>query len=148
MEPILNLVRAAFAYMDGVVDPPSSVHRLTETGIAGAAREGEVWVLEELGRPLACLFLTPKPGRLYIGKLAVAESHRRKGLARQLLAHAESRARDLGLPALEMQSRVELTGNHAAFEAMGFVRAGETAHEGYTRPTSFTFRKAVSDRAP
>ncbi len=148
MEPILNLVRAAFAYMDGVVDPPSSVHQLTEKEIARAAREGEVWVLEELGRPLACLFLTPKPDRLYIGKLAVAESHRRKGLARQLLAHAEGRARALGLPALEMQSRVELTGNHAAFEAMGFERGGETAHEGYDRPTSVTFRKTVSGREP
>ncbi len=143
MGPILNLVRAAFAYMDGVVDPPSSVHRLTAEEIARAAREGEVWVLEELGRPLACLFLTPKPGRLYIGKLAVAESHRRKGLARQLLTHAEARARALGLPVLEMQSRVELTGNHAAFMAMGFARTGETAHPGFDRPTSVTFARDV-----
>lgn len=143
MEPILNLVRAAFAYMDGVVDPPSSVHRLTVEAIARAAREGEVWVLEEAGRPLACVFLTPLPDRLSIGKLAVAESLRRKGLARQLLAHAEARARALGLPALEMQSRVELTGNHAAFEAMGFARTGTTAHDGYDRPTSVTFAKPV-----
>lgn len=143
MEPILNLVRAAFAYMDGVVDPPSSVHRLTGDGIARAAREGEVWVLEEADRPLACLFLTPEPDRLYIGKLAVAESLRRRGLARQLLAHAEARAKALGLPVLEMRSRVELTGNHVAFEAMGFARTGTTAHEGFDRPTSVTFAKPV-----
>ncbi|OYX45013.1 MAG: hypothetical protein B7Z02_02965 [Rhodobacterales bacterium 32-67-9] len=147
MRPILNLIRSAFAYMDGVVDPPSSVHRLSEEGIARTAREGEVWVLTDGARPLACVFLSPKADRLYIGKLAVAESHRGQGLARQLLAHAETRARALGLPLLEMQSRVELAGNHAAFEAMGFVRAGETAHEGYDRPTSLTFRKPVGDDA-
>ncbi|MCB2125945.1 MAG: GNAT family N-acetyltransferase [Rhodobacteraceae bacterium] len=143
MGPILNLIREAFAYMDGIVDPPSSVHDLTGPALAEAARTGEVWVIDELGAPLACMVLTPKPGRLHIGKLAVAAGQRRKGLARQLLAHATTRAKALGLPLLEMQSRVELTGNHAAFEAMGFVRAGETAHRGYDRPTSVTFRRPL-----
>ena len=143
MGPFLNLIREAFAYMDGIVDPPSSVHALTGAALAEAARAGEVWVIDELSAPLACMVLTPKPGRLYIGKLAVAAGHHRKGLARQLLAHAAIRAKALGLPVLEMQSRVELTGNHAAFEAMGFDRAGETAHPGYDRPTSVTFRRPV-----
>ena len=143
MAPVLNLVRDAFAYMDGIVDPPSSVHRLTEAALAAQAREAEVWVLDELGIPLACAVLTPMPGRLHIGKLAVDPGHRRQGLARQLLDHAAARARALGLPALEMQSRVELTGNHAAFAAMGFVRSGETAHPGHDRPTSVTFRRPV-----
>lgn len=143
MDPILNLIREAFAYMDGIVDPPSSVHRLTAADLAGQARSGEVWVIDEAGVPLACMVLTPMPGRLHIGKLAVAAGHRRKGLARRLLDHAAARARALGLPVLTMQSRVELTGNHAAFEAMGFTRTGETAHPGYDRPTSATFRRGV-----
>ncbi len=143
MEPILNLVREAFAYMDGIVDPPSSAHRLTAADLAARARDGEVWVIDELDVPLACMVLTPEPGRLSIGKLAVAAGHRRKGLARQLLDHAAARARALGLPLLEMRSRVELTGNHAAFAAMGFARSGETAHPGYDRPTSVTFERAV-----
>jgi GNAT superfamily N-acetyltransferase len=143
MAPILNLIREAFAYMDGIVDPPSSIHRLTEADLAGQARSGEVWVIDELGVPLACMVLTPMPARLYIGKLAVAAGHRRKGLARQLLDHAADRAKALGLPLLEMQSRVELTGNHAAFAAMGFVRTGTTAHPGYDRPTSVTFQRPL-----
>jgi GNAT superfamily N-acetyltransferase len=100
-------------------------------------------VIDELGVPLACMVLTPMPARLYIGKLAVAAGHRRKGLARQLLDHAADRAKALGLPLLEMQSRVELTGNHAAFAAMGFVRTGTTAHPGYDRPTSVTFQRPL-----
>ena len=49
-----------------------------------------------------------------------------------------------GLTTLELQSRIELLENHAAFTAMGFVKTAETAHPGYDRPTTFTFRKALA----
>ncbi|WP_432759505.1 GNAT family N-acetyltransferase [Defluviimonas salinarum] len=143
MAPVLNLLHAAFAYMEGVIDPPSSLHRLTVEGVARQARAGEIWVLDDAGAPVACLFLTPEPERLYVGKLAVADVFRGAGLARQLMLLAEERARALGLGRLELQSRVELAANHAAFEAMGFERTGETAHEGYDRPTSFTFTRLL-----
>lgn len=32
---VLALIRSEFAYMDRVIDPPSSMHRLTEANIAG-----------------------------------------------------------------------------------------------------------------
>lgn len=143
-EPVLALIRAAFAGMEGRIDPPSSMHRLTPEGIRSQAAEGEVWTLDEPEGPVACLFLTPKRDCLYLGKLAVSESFRRQGLARQLLRHAEARTRALGLPALELETRVELAENHAAFAAMGFVRTGEASHPGYDRPTSLTFRKTVA----
>ena len=143
MGPVLTLIRETFAYMDGVIDPPSSMHRLTEADLARQADEAEIWVLEDLGDTVACVILTPQPGCLYIGKLAVAETHRGRGLSRQLVHHAEARARALGVDMLELQSRVELTQNHAAFRAMGFEKTAETAHPGYDRATSLTFRKAV-----
>lgn len=140
---LLNLIRAEFAFMDGRIDPPSSMHALTAEAIAAQAAAGEVWLIADQGRPVACVFLTVKPGRLYLGKLAVAGSHRGRGLARQLVQTAAARARALGLPALELQTRVELTENHATFRAFGFLEVGATAHQGYSRPTSLTFRKMV-----
>ena len=137
----LELVRAAFAVMDGVVDPPSSIHRLDLAGMARAATEGEVWVV---GDPaLACVTLTPGEGHLYLGKLAVADVARGQGLARLLVDLACARAREMGLPVVRLQTRVELMGNQAAFRAMGFVEVGRTAHTGYDRPTSITYAKAV-----
>ncbi|MEZ5777368.1 MAG: GNAT family N-acetyltransferase [Paracoccaceae bacterium] len=144
MTAVLNLIRSAFAYMDGIIDPPSSVHRLTAAEIARQAEAGEVWVIEEEGAPIACMFLTQNPESLYIGKLAVSDRFRRAGLGRQLITLAETRARSLGLDHLEMKSRVELTGNHAAFAAMGFTKSAETAHEGYDGPTTFTFTRTVA----
>jgi phosphinothricin acetyltransferase len=134
---VLALIRAEFAFMDGVVDPPSSVHRLTEADLAA----GEVWVV---GRPVAaCAVFTPRPEVLYLGKLAVAAGARGRGLARALVERAVARAQEMGLGAVEVQVRVELTGNLAAFAAMGFVETGRTAHPGFARATSVTMRRAV-----
>ena len=140
---LLRLVQESFAYMDGRIDPPSSMHRLTPGAIAEQARTGEVWVFEEDGAPVACVFLTPRPDALYLGKLAVARAHRGQGFARHLVEQAEARARALNLHGLELQSRIELTENHTAFAAMGFGQVGATAHPGYDRPTSLTFQKVL-----
>lgn len=127
--------------MEGRIDPPSSLRDLTEDALTRQAQTGEIWII---GAPVACVFLTPKPGALYIGKLAVAAENRGKGLARRLVDKAEERALAMGLPALELQTRVELFENQAAFSQLGFVEVGRTAHTGFDRPTSITYRRAVA----
>lgn len=136
---LLALIRESFSYMDGLIDPPSSMHGLTEADIARQAVQGEVWVI---GRE-ACVFLTPKPPALYIGKLAVAPGARRKGRARALIALAEARAHALSLGALTLQTRIELGENHETFRRLGFIETGATAHPGYAKPTSLTFTRAL-----
>lgn len=138
---LLALIRAAFAGMEGRIDPPSSMHRLTMAKIDRQAQEGEVWAIGT--PPVACLFLTAKGDALYLGKLAVDAGHRGRGLARALVALAETRARARGLAALELQVRVELVENHRTFAALGFAETGRTAHPGHARPTSITMRKAL-----
>jgi ribosomal protein S18 acetylase RimI-like enzyme len=135
---VLALIRAEFAYMDGRIDPPSSMRRLTLDDLSTG---GEVWVI---GDPiLACVVLTIKSGALYVGKLAVAGTARRQGLARVLIAVAEDRAVALGLAKLELQVRVELVSNQNTFAALGFVETARTAHPGYDRPTSITMERRV-----
>jgi GNAT superfamily N-acetyltransferase len=143
--PLLALLHKAFAYMDGRIDPPSSLRDLTPAMLSRQAGLGEIWIIDATGTEdiRACVFLTLKPDALYVGKLAVDLEHRGLGLARRLIAQAEDRARALGLPALELQTRVELTENQAAFQAMGFVETARTAHPGFDRPTSITYRRRV-----
>ena len=140
---ILTLIRAEFAFMEGRIDPPSSAHRLTVADMAAQAGSGAVWVIEEAGAPVACIFAKPKGDALDLGKLAVAASHRGRGLARRLIDTAGSEARARGLDWLELETRIELTENHAAFARMGFAKTGETAHPGYGRPTSITLRRPL-----
>ncbi len=138
---VLNLIQKSFAFMEGRIDPPSSMHRLTAESISDHCRKEEVWCIGE--PPVACVFFTVKNDRLYVGKLAVEEAARGQGLAREMIELATTRAKALGFSALELQVRVELTENQAAFKKMGFVKTGEDAHEGYDHPTSFTMRKFV-----
>jgi GNAT superfamily N-acetyltransferase len=134
-------VHRAFAELAPRIDPPSSVSQVTPETVARQAEDGEVWLLGS--PPVASIFLSIKNDALYIGKLAVDPSARRKGHATRLVAHAEKRARELGLGALELQTRIELVENHQAFESMGFVKVAETAHPGYDRPTSILMRKVL-----
>lgn len=141
LHAVLRLIQDSFAFMDGRIDPPSSMHRLTPEALSQQAETAEVWAL---GDPVAaCVVLTPKPDCLYLGKLAVDARLRGAGLARRMVDLAVERARALDLPELELQVRVELAENHAAFARLGFVKTGETAHPGYDRPTSITMRRPV-----
>lgn len=143
---VLTLIQSTFAFMDGRIDPPSSMHRLSLDSVSAQAETGEVW---GIGDPVqACVFLTPKPDSLYLGKLAVAPDTRRQGFARRLIALARSRAADLRLPCVELQTRIELVENHATFEALGFREIARTAHPGYDRPTSITYRLNLQDQTP
>ncbi|AMY67615.1 GNAT family N-acetyltransferase [Frigidibacter mobilis] len=136
---VLALIRGAFAYMEGRIDPPSSMERLTVADLARAAATGEVWVA---GDPiLGCVVLTPGADALHLGKLAVAEAAQGMGLGRRLVARAEASARALGLPAVQLQCRVELTALHGFYRGLGYAEAGRSAHPGFDRPTSVTFRK-------
>lgn len=136
---VLQLIQREFAYMDGLIDPPSSMHRLTTDDLATGP--GETWVAGT--PPVACVVMTPKPDVLYLGKLAVAAGERGRGLAGALLVQATFRARELGKQWLELETRIELVDNHRVFAALGFVETGRNAHAGYDVPTSITFRRPV-----
>ncbi|HTV70043.1 MAG TPA: GNAT family N-acetyltransferase [Rhizobiaceae bacterium] len=143
-EGLLDLIRASFAYMDGVIDPPSSAHRLTIDSLAKKT-VSEIGFIAWRGDQLAgCVFLAEKADRFYLGKLAIAPELQRAGIGRVLLVAAEAHAKDHGKPVIELQTRVELTGNHAAFARLGFQETGRTAHPGFDRSTSVTMRKVLS----
>ncbi|MCA2011919.1 GNAT family N-acetyltransferase [Cereibacter sphaeroides] len=145
MSGVLGLLHQAFAYMDGVIDPPSSLHRMALHDFKRDAEGNELWVIDAGpgSTPVACMILTDKGNTLYLGKMAVADSHRGQGLGRVMIAHAAARAQALGVPSITLQTRVELEANHETFRRFGFEEIGRTAHEGYDRPTSVTFRMGV-----
>ncbi|MCB1335577.1 MAG: GNAT family N-acetyltransferase [Roseivivax sp.] len=128
--------------MDGVIDPPSSAHRLSVDSLRDRAAAEHLYLVGT-DPILACAFFAEQPDALYIGKLAVDPSQQGRGLGRALVAEAEALARRLGLPRLRLETRIELTGNHAAFARMGFVRTAEKAHPGFDRTTSITMEKPL-----
>ncbi|MFZ7089661.1 GNAT family N-acetyltransferase [Primorskyibacter sp. 2E233] len=137
-----RLIIDSFAYMDGIIDPPSSAHRLTPATLADKASAEHLYLSGS--DPLSgCAFFAERPGALYIGKLAIAPHAQGRGLGRAFIQQAETLARRLSLAKLQLETRIELTGNHAAFAAMGFVRTAEKAHAGFDRTTSITMEKPL-----
>jgi GNAT superfamily N-acetyltransferase len=139
-ESVRTLILDAFAAMAGRIDPPSSALRLTPMSMSADATQGALLLAEHERILVGCAFVRPKGDALYIGKLAVQPDLQGRGIGKALVAAAGAEARALGLAALELQTRIELTENHAAFARMGFVKIRETAHPGYDRPTSITMR--------
>ena len=147
-DELLALILAAFASMNGRINPPSSALKLTTRSLAEKAEAEIGHVVIENERLIGCLFLRPEADCLYVGKLAILPEAQGKGLGKRLLVIAEETAAALGLAALRLETRIELTENHAVFAAWGFSRTAEKAHPGFARTTFIEMRKLLAPRTP
>lgn len=140
---LLRLLQQSFAYMDGRIDPPSSLKTLDAAALQTKAGRETLIVAHDQATLVGCGFVDLRPDCAYLGKLAVADAWRRQGVARGIVEAAVALARAAGCPVLELQTRVELLENQRSFEALGFVTVARTAHPGFDRPTSLTMHRPV-----
>lgn len=141
---LLDLLRSAYAYMEPRISPPSSLLRMGVAEFQEKARHEVLILALESSRILGCAFAAVREDCVYVGKLAVDESARRRGVARKIMEAAESIARQNGKACLELETRIELLENHKTFAALGFAKVAENAHPGFDRPTSITMRRPVA----
>lgn len=144
MAALLGLILRAFAYMDGVIDPPSSAHRLTVDSLRQKVAEETGLAAFDGDRLVGCAFLRAEPGGFYLGKVAVDPQAQARGIGRALLAAAEGVARAHGARHLRLETRVELLRNHATFAAWGFRKSGESRHAGFDRTTTIEMVKPLA----
>ena len=137
------LLRKAYAPMAGRIDQPSSLTTMTRDDIAAKARVEDLFLIRDADLPIACGFGAPQGDAYEIGKVAVADTHRRRGLARALIEAAAAHARAQGFGTLQLYARIELTENRATYEALGFHIAADFTHPGFTRPTAHFFQRAL-----
>ncbi len=142
-EDLLSLIVRSFAYMDDVIDPPSSVHRLTIASLKEKTQQEVAFVASRGVELLGCVFIAERANDFYLGKLAVAPEAQGFGIGRKLLETCEHYAEKCEKPAIEIQTRIELVANQRTFQKFGFREVARTAHEGYARPTSITMRKSL-----
>ena len=85
--------------------------------------EQEIWLIDgpEEGHALASLALQVKPDHLVIWSVAVQPAHQHRGIGRRLLAFAETRGRELGLPEIRLFTNIKMTRNIALCESLGYV---------------------------
>lgn len=136
------LVHRAFAGMDGRIDPPSSLHRMTPADLARDAQAGAAFLAHDGRKLTGCVSCQQQPDALAIGKLAVDPERQGLGIGRALITACVAEANARKLPRLRLQTRVELIENHRTFMHLGFTEVARTAHPGYARPTSITMERA------
>jgi len=141
---LLALLHRSFAYMDGRIDPPSSLHKLDVNKLAAKAHAETLLTAVDGEKLVGCLFVRHDADALYLGKLAVDDASRGQGVARQLIDVANFIGKQWSCQCLELETRVELKENQVFFEHLGFIRVGENSHDGYTRPTSYRYRREIA----
>ena len=140
---LIQVLHEAFRYMEGRIDPPSSLETMGIEAIKKKAQDEVLIVAQDDGKLVGCAFAALRDDCVYLSKVAVALTSRRQGITRSMLKAAEEIAEQRGKPFLELQTRVELIENHLAFGSLGFIKVAETAHPGYSRTTSITMRMRV-----
>jgi ribosomal protein S18 acetylase RimI-like enzyme len=144
---LLDVMRRAFAEYRGVLRPESSVFVETETVIAEKLGGGGGFLALENDQPVGCIIAERKGDRGYpigyLGRLAVDPKLRRRGLARRLMLAGEDSVREQGLPSVEVQVRIVLTGNIALFQSLGYRETAQGFHPGYREPTYLVMEKSL-----
>ncbi|MDO5288473.1 MAG: GNAT family acetyltransferase [Pseudomonadota bacterium] len=79
-------------------------------------------VMEEAGHIVASAMFGYDGHRGWVNYLAVAPSHQRRGLGRQLMAEGQARLLALGCPKLNLQVRSSNTAALGFYERMGYGR--------------------------
>jgi ribosomal protein S18 acetylase RimI-like enzyme len=144
----VSRAREIHAFTQGIfgaldIDPPSGVLKETEADFAARLRDETCFIVEADGRLVASMFCARENDALYVGRLAVAPSFRRRGLANTLMDAAKAEARRIGARRMTLGCRIVLTSNLALFRSHGFVVVGYETHAGFSAPTSYDMELAL-----
>jgi ribosomal protein S18 acetylase RimI-like enzyme len=140
---VLELLRAAFAYQECRINPPSSVNLLDAKSLAEKSSQEHLFLATSASELAGCVFARDRPPLLHVSKLAVWPQMQGRGIGRRLMSAIEDFARESGRTVLELETRIELTENHRTFEALGYRKVAEHAHDGFDRPTYIRMQRVL-----
>ena len=127
---VCDLVRASYSkYVGRIGSEPAPMLE----DYAALIRTGEVWVLAEGGEALGALVMRPSGDHLFVDNVAVAPGHQGRGLGRELVAFAEEKAAEHGLPEVRLYTNEKMHENLHIYARLGFEETGRGLDGGYRR---------------
>lgn len=148
---ILSITRAAFAQFQGHLDPPSGalVETLEKLRATAFQPDHGVTLAYVNGEAVGALRWDVHPQRLhlYVGRVAVLPTFRRRGIASALMGWAEGHARALGLPAVQFGVRLQAPDNIRFYEHLGYNVVEYAHHPDYSHPTFVWMRKDLATKS-
>jgi GNAT superfamily N-acetyltransferase len=122
------VVDAFSVYADRMDRPPAPML----DDYAAKVREGVVYVDVE-GSIRGVAVLIARADHLFLETLAVAPGFQGQGVGSRLLAFAESRALDLALPEVRLDTNERMTENLRFYAECGYRETGRGSQDGYDR---------------
>ncbi|HEX4246426.1 MAG TPA: GNAT family N-acetyltransferase [Pseudonocardia sp.] len=99
----------------------------------GVVRHGRTWVAEHAGQLVGFVVLDQAADHLLVENVAVHPASQGLGIGRRLLAVAEDRARELGLPELRLYTNEMMSENVAYYPRRGYRETHRAVQDGYRR---------------
>ena len=128
--PVQALIEAAYAlYIPRIGARPGPMLE----DYAAMIAQGRVEVFEEQGQVLGVLVLIAQADGLLLDNVAVSPAAQGRGLGRQLMAHAEARARQLGLEVVRLYTNEAMSENLGLYERLGYRETHRAVQAGFRR---------------
>lgn len=128
--PVQALIEAAYAlYIPRIGARPGPMLE----DYAALIAQGRVEVFEEQGQVLGVLVLIAQADGLLLDNVAVSPATQGRGLGRQLMAHAEARARQLGLEVVRLYTNEAMSENLGLYERLGYRETHRAVQAGFRR---------------
>ena len=119
--PVLRQVMLeAYAEHRDVLHPPSSSHQESVEDVVAAIRSGGAILAWLDGTAVGGARYEPRQGYLYVGRVAVLPTHRRRGIASAMMIHLEAVARSHAFPEIRLGVRASLPSNLALYRSLGY----------------------------
>ncbi|KAI1274262.1 acyl-CoA N-acyltransferase [Xylaria sp. FL0933] len=96
-------------------------------------KAGRVTVVDVDGIVCGILVLIPEKDTMLLDNVAVAASAQGLGLGRELIAHAEQRARTAGYPLIRLYTHETMTRNIEYYSRIGYVETHRAEENGLKR---------------
>jgi ribosomal protein S18 acetylase RimI-like enzyme len=116
-----RIMIAAFEEYRGVLDPPSGAHAETVETVLEEMRKGGAVIAWEDGEPVGSGRWRIEPDYFYIGRVSVLPAQRGRGIARTMIDHMETIARQRGITRLRLGVRMLLPQNIDLYQKLGYV---------------------------
>lgn len=128
--PVQALIEAAYAlYIPRIGARPGPMLE----DYAALIAQGRVEVFEEQGQVLGVLVLIAQADGLLLDNVAVSPAAQGRGLGRQLMAHAEARARQLGLEVVRLYTNEAMSENLGLYGRLGYRETHRAEQTGFRR---------------
>jgi GNAT superfamily N-acetyltransferase len=113
-------MQAAFEEYRGVLEPPSGAHDEAVADVDRAMADGGAVLAWDGDEPVGSARFAMFPERVYVGRVSVLPSHRRRGIATAMMRWVEELARQAGRACVEIAVRASLPSNVRLYESLGY----------------------------